>query len=95
MINLEPADFVLLQSILKKYPYKFYVYGSRTKNNYRKFSDLDLCVMEQVSNEELANLQDELAESDLSIKVDVKRWLIDYDDDFRELIKNDLIKVFI
>lgn len=53
MINLEQKDFLLLKSILKKYPYTFQAYGSRVKGSHRKFSDLDLCVMELISDEEL------------------------------------------
>ncbi|MDD9335150.1 MAG: nucleotidyltransferase domain-containing protein [Rickettsiaceae bacterium] len=91
MINLEQKDFLLLKSILKKYPYTFQAYGSRVKGSHRKFSDLDLCVMELISDEELLNLQEELEESNLPIKVDVKRWLVDMNEDFRSLIENDLI----
>ncbi|BFD46124.1 MAG: nucleotidyltransferase domain-containing protein [Rickettsia endosymbiont of Sergentomyia squamirostris] len=91
MINLEQKDFLLLKSILKKYPYTFQAYGSRVKGGHRKFSDLDLCVMELISDEELLNLQEELEESNLPIKVDVKRWLVDMNEDFRSLIENDLI----
>ncbi|WP_342259582.1 MULTISPECIES: nucleotidyltransferase domain-containing protein [unclassified Candidatus Tisiphia] len=91
MINLEQKDFLLLKSILKKYPYTFQAYGSRVKGSHRKFSDLDLCVMELISDEELLNLQEELEESNLPIKVDVKRWLVDMNEDFRSLIEKDLI----
>ncbi|WP_425363368.1 nucleotidyltransferase domain-containing protein [Candidatus Tisiphia endosymbiont of Hybos culiciformis] len=91
MINLEKKDFLLLKSILRKYPYTFQAYGSRVKGSHRKFSDLDICIMEVVSDEELFNLQEELEESDLPIKVDVKRWFVDMDEDFRSLIEKDLI----
>ncbi len=91
MIHLEQKDFLLLKSILKKYPYTFKAYGSRAKGSHRKFSDLDLCIMEVISNEELFNLQEELKESDLPIKVDVKRWFVDMDKDFRSLIEKTLI----
>ncbi|WP_341751826.1 nucleotidyltransferase domain-containing protein [Candidatus Tisiphia endosymbiont of Piscicola geometra] len=91
MINLEQKDFLLLKSILKKYPYTFQAYGSRVKGSHRKFFDLDLCVMELISDEELLNLQEELEESNLPIKVDVKRWLVDMNEDFRSLIEKDLI----
>ncbi|MFU7503418.1 MAG: nucleotidyltransferase domain-containing protein [Candidatus Tisiphia sp.] len=82
---------MLLKSILKKYPYTFQAYGSRVKGSHRKFSDLDLCVMELISDEELLNLQEELEESNLPIKVDTKRWLVDMNEDFRSLIEKDLI----
>ena len=93
MIALEKTDFFLLKSILKKYPYKFYAYGSRVKGKYRKFSDLDLCIMEAISEDELESLREDLEESDLAIKVDVKRWSIDMDKDFQALIKPDLERI--
>ncbi|WP_341756701.1 MULTISPECIES: nucleotidyltransferase domain-containing protein [unclassified Candidatus Tisiphia] len=56
MINLEQKDFLLLKSILKKYPYTFQAYGSRVKGSHRKFSDLDLCIMEVVDDQQLFEL---------------------------------------
>lgn len=90
MIYLDQEDFIKLRSILQKYPYKFYAYGSRVKGNYKKFSDLDLCIMENISNEQLFEIQDALKESDIAIKIDIKRWYIDMDQDFRSLIKQDI-----
>lgn len=91
MIHLSKEDFILLKSILQKYPYSFYAYGSRVKGTYQKFSDLDLCIMENISNKELWNLKEELEESNLSIKIDLKRWDKDMASDFKSLIKHDLI----
>ncbi len=93
MFGLEEIDFILLKSILQRYPCTFYAYGSRVKGNYRKFSDLDICVMEVIDDEELEHLRQDLEESDLPIKVDVKRWLIDMNEDFRNLIKQDLTRI--
>ena len=90
MINPDFDDWQLLQVILQKYPYTFYAYGSRVKGRHRKFSDLDLCIMEAIDDDQLFDLQDDLAESDLLIKVDVKRWLVDMDQNFRSLIERDL-----
>lgn len=92
MIHLDKQDLLILQSILQKYPYKFYAYGSRTKGNYKKFSraDLDLCIMENISDEQLFALQNALEESDISIKIDIKRWFIDMNVEFRSLIEKDI-----
>ncbi|WP_341789475.1 nucleotidyltransferase domain-containing protein [Rickettsia endosymbiont of Polydrusus tereticollis] len=90
MIHLDKQDSLILRSILQKYPYKFYAYGSRTKDNYKKFSDLDLCIMENISDEQLFALQNALEESDISIKIDVKRWFIDMNAGFRSLIEKDI-----
>lgn len=93
MIALERMDFISLRYILQKYPYIFYAYGSRVKGRHRKFSDLDLCIMEAISDDELEHLREDLEESDLSIKVDVKRWSVDMNEDFRNLIKQDLERI--
>jgi predicted nucleotidyltransferase len=90
VLGLDIADLRVLTSILEKHPYKFYVYGSRIKGRYKKFSDLDLCIMENISNEQLLQLQTALEESDISIKIDVKRWFLDMDEDFRSSIKQDI-----
>lgn len=91
MIQLEKQDLLILKNILSKYPYKFYAYGSRVKGNHKKFSDLDLCIMDNIDYEVLLEIREALAESDMSIIVDLKRWNIDMNEDFRSLIKNDLI----
>lgn len=91
MIQIEKQDLLILRSILKKYPYKFYVYGSRVKGKAKKFSDLDLCIMDNINYEVLFEIKEALDESDISIHIDIKRWNIDINEDFRSLIKNDLV----
>lgn len=91
MIQIEKQDLLILCSILKKYPYKFYVYGSRVKGKAKKFSDLDLCIMDNINYEVLFEIKEALDESDMSIHIDIKRWNIDMNEDFRSLIKNDLV----
>lgn len=89
MIYLDPLDFSLLQRILKKYPYKFYAFGSRIHGTQRKFSDLDVFITDDISDSELFSLKEEIEDSDISIKIDIKR-LQDVGSDFYSLIKNDL-----
>ena len=48
MLQIEKRHFEILQSILNKYPYYFYAYGSRVKGTARKFSDLDICYQENI-----------------------------------------------
>ncbi|WP_316353045.1 nucleotidyltransferase family protein [Candidatus Trichorickettsia mobilis] len=94
MIYLDPEDLMILKSILQKYPYTFYAYGSRVKGTHRKFSDLDLCIIEDVDDRAaIFELKEELEESNLSIKVDIKRYWHDMNDDFRSLIQKDLVLV--
>ena len=91
MIALESRDLELLKQILAKYPYRFYAYGSRVKNTHKKFSDLDLCIMEDIDPTSLEEIKLELEDSDITIKIDLKSWQQGMNDDFRSLIKNDLV----
>ncbi|MFV9856678.1 MAG: nucleotidyltransferase domain-containing protein, partial [Rickettsia aeschlimannii] len=79
------------RSILGKYTYKFYAYDSRIKGNAKKFSDLDLCIMDDINYEVLLEIREALDESNISIHIDIKRWNIDMNEDFRSLIKNYLM----
>ncbi|BBJ31437.1 hypothetical protein RAS_05460 [Rickettsia asiatica] len=90
-MELDKQDLLILRTILSKYPYKFYAYGSRVKGNYKKFSDLDFYIMDDINYEVLLEIREMLEESDISIHVDIKRWFIDMDEHFRSLIKNDFI----
>ena len=71
MIQIEPQDYQILQKILNKYPYRFYVYGSRAKGTARKFSDLDLCYQDDIPDETVFQIKEELEESDLPFIVEL------------------------
>ncbi len=70
-IDIKISDYELLQNILKKYKYTFYVYGSRVKNKARQYSDLDIFCKEKISDLDMANLVLDLEESNISIKIDI------------------------
>ncbi|WP_236682654.1 hypothetical protein [Rickettsia felis] len=61
------------------------------KEIIKKFSDLDLCIMDDINHEVLLEIRKVLDESDISIHIDIKRWNIDMNEDFRSLIKKDII----
>jgi ribosomal protein S18 acetylase RimI-like enzyme/predicted nucleotidyltransferase len=90
MIHIDQSDYQIIDNILKKYPYSFYVYGSRVKGKQQEFSDLDLYVLDETASSlELSYLQEDLAESNLPFTVDVTFWQ-DMQKDFQELISKDL-----
>jgi len=89
MIQIENRHLEILRSILSKYPYKFYAYGSRVKGTAKKYSDLDLCYQEEIPWNILSNIWGDLEESDLPFKVDLVNWK-HMSSDFQELIKKDL-----
>ena len=88
-LRLEEVDWKLLLTILEQYEGSFYAYGSRVKRTHTPFSDIDLCVVGEV---DIPSLHDELSESNLPVKVDLKKRE-DLSQDFFTLIKKDLILI--
>ncbi len=89
MIYMEERYLKIVKEILAKYPYNFYAFGSRVKGNSRKFSDLDICFMENIPWNIWAHIDEDFEESDLPFKVDV----IDFNrcsENFQNLIRKDL-----
>lgn len=74
MLDLREQDWKLIKNILSKYPYQFYAFGSRVKNNAKHLSDLDLCYKDNISDLEISNLMAELEESNLPFKVELINW---------------------
>ena len=88
-LQIEEKHLKIVQDILRKYPYNFYVFGSRIKGNATKYSDLDLAYDIQIPNQELVKIETSFSESDLPYKVDI----IDLNNinlSFRNIISKDL-----
>ena len=71
MLQLETKHQKIVRQILNKYPYQFYAYGSRTKGNAKKLSDLDLCYQENIPDAVAFLIEEEFKESDLPFKIDL------------------------
>jgi len=71
MLQLESKHQEIVQQILRKYPYRFYAYGSRTKGTARKLSDLDLCYQEKIPDSVAFLIEEEFKESDLPFVIDL------------------------
>lgn len=91
-IQLEVFDYEILKNILQKYPYKFYVYGSRARGDARRYSDIDIYCNEAIEKIDLVNLQIDLEESDITIKVDITDKSR-CSDEFLNMIKCDLVEI--
>jgi predicted nucleotidyltransferase len=89
-IDISDEHLKLVQDILKKYPYKFYVFGSRSKQQAKKFSDLDLCYFDNIDSRILSNIEEDFEESDLPYKVDIINFN-DCSEDFKAIIKKDMV----
>lgn len=90
MIHLNPKDHKIIQDILHKYPYQFYAYGSRVQGAHKKFSDLDICIMDDISDLDMFYIKDDFEASNLPFKIDLKRWS-DMSKDFQSIIQPDLV----
>lgn len=90
MVSIEKKHLEILKSILQKYSYTFYAYGSRVTDKNRKYSDLDLCYREKIPRKVISDIQEELEESDLPFRVDLVYW-DDMPGGFQKLIEKDLV----
>lgn len=92
MIYMDPKHLKMVKDILNKYPYTFYVYGSRVKGSLHKNSDLDICFVDQIPYNIQSHIEEEFEESDLPFQVDLSDFNL-MSKEFQELIKNDLILI--
>ena len=75
LFGLESRHIDLLKAIVIKpllpTSTKLWVFGSRARGDYQKFSDLDLLVSGHVSPQLISSIREALEESSLPIKVDL------------------------
>ena len=96
--GLAERDYFFIQETLSKLlkhkdKLEIKVFGSRARGDYKKYSDLDLWLdaVPAITRDELLNLQEAFADSDLAIQVDIvtpENVLAQYE----EQIKKDLVQ---
>lgn len=93
-IDVATRDLENLRAILRKHvPEREVVaFGSRVTGAAKPFSDLDLAVMGAalIPSAVLANLKEDLDESDLPFKVDIVEWACT-SESFRKIIERDAV----
>ncbi len=92
MIQIEPQHLHIVLEILRKYPYRFYAYGSRVKNKAQALSDLDVCSKENIPLNVLSHIHEDFENSNLPFRVEVVLWS-KLSPEFQQLIKNDLVLI--
>ncbi len=92
MIYLEPRHEKIVRDILSKYPYQFYVFGSRAKGHVRPRSDLDLCFKDPIPLSVQSHIEEDFDESDFPFFVDLVDWNT-INDSFKKHIQNDLVEI--
>ncbi len=82
-ITLTDKQLKIVLAILKKYPYAFYAYGSRTQGKSRPTSDLDICFFDFIP----LSVQSHI---DLPFRVEISDYNL-MTEEFQALIKKDLV----
>lgn len=95
-IDATVRDLEQVRAILRKHlpDRKIVAFGSRATGNMKPFSDLDLAIMgdQPIPATVLADLREELDESDLPFKVDLVEWA-STSDSFRKIIERDAVPI--
>lgn len=60
-----------LKNISKKYKYKFYIFGSRARGDYKKTSDIDIAIKGQVTSKEKFQIRNELDLLEIPYMIDI------------------------
>lgn len=83
----------IVSNVLEQ-PHKIFAYGSRTKDQARTYSDLDLLIKteQKLPVESLYKLKDAFEFSDLPFRVDIQDWY-GLSESFKENIQSSLIEL--
>lgn len=98
MFGLREEEFEELKDILalvlKKYPARVYIFGSRAKGNIKRMSDIDLALEyeERVPWKIIEKLKDYFSASDIRFRVDVLD-LKAISPSFKAAIEKDLVEI--
>ena len=74
-----------LKNISKKFKYKFYIFGSRARGDYKKNSDIDIAIKGEISEQEKFQIRNEFDLLNIPYFIDV---LFMKDISNKELINN-------
>ena len=88
---ISPEDIKIIHDILKNYK-QVYVFGSRVKGTAQAFSDLDICLKDNISGYEYELLKEKFEKSDLPFTVDI----IEYnkiDNAFKKRIDQEIVPI--
>lgn len=90
--GVSEKEFDIIKNILKNYQGKFFAYGSRVKGNFSDLSDLDVLVISENYSEVITDLKEQFDNSLLPYVVNFTDFNT-LDENFYNLIKNDLVEI--
>lgn len=88
-MNLETRHKQIIEDILSKYQYQFFIFGSRIRGDARKFSDLDLCYKQTIPAHIISDIKESFEESNLPFTIDILDWN-QLDKSFQKQIAKDI-----
>jgi predicted nucleotidyltransferase len=91
-MQISKENMAIIIAILSKYPYQFYLFGSRATGKARSFSDVDICYKEEIPAEIIARIAAEFDDSDLPFKVDIVGFA-NMDEPFKERIQQEMVAI--
>lgn len=97
MINLNQEYLETVIKIIRQYipNQRVCLFGSRTKEIAKPFSDIDLAIMSEnkIPLSKVAELQNAFSESDLPYRVDVVDWSV-VSQEFKTAIQKDMVEIY-
>lgn len=91
MLHIEERHYKIIAQILTPYKeYAFHAFGSRSRGDQKRFSDLDLCTLNPIPRMVIGDIKEAFENSNLPYKVDIIDWNR-CSEEFRNLIKKDLV----
>ncbi len=90
MVSMDKKYLDILFRIFKKYPYSFYIFGSRARGTSKELSDIDIIVKEDIPLSDKCKLEEDFENSDLPFLVDLVVW-DECSIDFQNSIKSQMI----
>jgi predicted nucleotidyltransferase len=96
-IALKDEERNLVKSLVKAYvpDVKIYAYGSRTTDDVKPYSDLDIALDkngEKIDFRNIFDIKELMSASRLPFLVDVSDWS-SLSDEFKDIIKDDLVEL--
>ena len=97
MFGLEDKYIEFVKNILRKHiqssDAKFYIFGSRVKNRYKEYSDIDIAIdSPDFTNDKKLKIEFDFENSTFPYEVDIVD-LNNIKEDFKNLIKEDLVEL--
>ena len=83
--GLSKEVYIQIKECINKFPYKFLIFGSRARGDYKQESDIDLAIMEFVNEDEKTKIRNELDKLNVIYMIDI---VFAYDSAKKELVES-------